>query len=113
MVVRTWRGWTNSEDAEAYTAYLEETGLKEYRGTPGNEGVLLLRRMVGEEAEFLLVSTWSSMEAVQRFAGDDPERAVFYPEDEKYLTRYDVHVDHYEQIPFGEPPGNDEPSTAA
>lgn len=113
MIVRTWRGWTSSEDAEAYAAYLEETGLKEYRGTPGNESVLLLRRVVGEEAEFLLVSTWSSMEAVRRFAGDDPGRAVFYPEDERYLTRYDTHVDHYEQIPFGEPSGDGDPPSAA
>ena len=44
MIARTWRGWTRREDADAYVEYLRETGLKEYRATPGNLGAHLLRR---------------------------------------------------------------------
>jgi hypothetical protein len=38
------------------------------------------------------------MDAVRRFAGDDPERAVFYPEDDRYLVARDEHVTHYEVV---------------
>jgi heme-degrading monooxygenase HmoA len=49
-------------------------------------------------AEFLLLTLWESMEAVQRFAGSTPERAVFYPEDDDFLVERDEHVDHYEVL---------------
>jgi hypothetical protein len=36
------------------------------------------------------------MDAVKAFAGDDPERAVFYPEDDRFLIERDLTVAHYE-----------------
>ena len=30
------------------------------------------------------------------FAGEDPERAKFYPGDDELLVEKDVHVNHYE-----------------
>jgi hypothetical protein len=36
------------------------------------------------------------MDAVRRFAGPAPERAVFYPDDDRYLIQRDEHVDHYD-----------------
>lgn len=47
--------------------------------------------------EITTVSRWESMEAAIRFAGDDPERAVFYPEDDLYLVERDERVRHYVQ----------------
>jgi hypothetical protein len=38
------------------------------------------------------------MEAVRRFAGDEPERAVFYPEDERFLIERDERVEHFEVL---------------
>ena len=63
MILRTWRGWTRPEDADAYVAYLLETGLKEYRETPGNRGAHPLRRDDGDRTEFVTVSFWESIEA--------------------------------------------------
>jgi heme-degrading monooxygenase HmoA len=98
MIARTWQGATRAADADAYVAYLDKTGFAEYRATPGNLGLLALRRTVGERAEFLLVTLWESMEAVKRFAGDDPARAVFYPDDDRFLVARDRHVTHYEVV---------------
>lgn len=95
-IVRTWKGATRAEDADAYVAYLEATGFAEYRATPGNLGVLALRRTAGGRAEFLLLTLWESEAAIRRFAGDDIGRAVFYPEDERFLVARDEHTDHYE-----------------
>ena len=98
MIARTWHGATKAQDADAYLEYLERTGLAEYRKTPGNRGVLGLRRIVGDRAEFLLLSLWDSKDAVRAFAGDDIEKAVFYPEDERFLIGRDEHVSHYEVV---------------
>lgn len=98
MIARTWRGATRAADAERYVEYLHATGFPGYAGTEGNRGVLALRRIEGERAEFLLVTLWDSAEAVRRFAGDAPERAVFYPEDDRFLVDRDEHVRHYEVV---------------
>jgi hypothetical protein len=98
VIARSWRGATKAQDADAYLEYLHRTGFAEYRKTEGNRGVLGLRRIVGDQAEFLLISLWDSTNAVRQFAGDDIEKAVFYPEDERYLVVRDDHVSHYEVI---------------
>lgn len=96
MIARTWRGATRAADAETYLRYLQDTGLGEYRETPGNLGVLGLRRVADGRAEFLLITLWESEAAIREFAGDDPEQAVFYPEDERFLVKADRTVSHYE-----------------
>lgn len=98
MIARTWRGVTKAEDADAYLQYLQRTGFAAFRRTQGNRGALGLRRMLNGRAEFFLLSFWDSEQAVRRFAGDDPERAVFYPEDERFLIEQDEHVVHYDVI---------------
>lgn len=97
-IARTWRGATRVEDADAYVRYLEQTGFAEYRATPGNLGVLALRSREGEHAEFLLVTLWESEDAIRRFAGEDLDRAVFYPEDERFLVAKDDRVHHFEVV---------------
>ena len=81
---------------DAYAAYLRRTGVTECRGTPGNRGVEVLRRTVGGETHFLFISFWDSMEAIGTFAGDDVERAHYYPEDRDYLLELEPTVQHYE-----------------
>jgi heme-degrading monooxygenase HmoA len=96
MIARIWRGATATRDADAYAAYIEETGISEYRSTPGNVSAMLLRRTLGETTEFITFSLWESLDAIRAFAGDDPERAVYYPEDERFLITRDETVTHYE-----------------
>jgi heme-degrading monooxygenase HmoA len=98
MIARLWRGVTPAGKADAYAEYLSQTGLKDYRATEGNKGVLLLRRADDDQAEFLLFSFWESVEAIQRFAGQDINKAVYYPEDEGYLVSMDPQVVHLEVL---------------
>jgi heme-degrading monooxygenase HmoA len=95
MIARIWRGWTRASDADAYVEYVSETGLSEYRKTPGNRGAWILRRDDGDRTEFLTLSFWGSLEAIRGFAGDDIEQAVFYPEDDRYLVDRELQVTHY------------------
>ncbi|MCZ2828546.1 hypothetical protein O2W14_06840 [Modestobacter sp. VKM Ac-2986] len=97
MIARTWRGWVRSEDRAAYAAYVEETGMAQYRRTPGNMAAHLLTRDLGDgRAEVVTVSLWASLDDVRAFAGDDVDAAVFYPEDDRYLVDRERTVTHYE-----------------
>jgi heme-degrading monooxygenase HmoA len=98
VIARTWRGFTNAADADLYAEYIRRAAMPPYLGTPGNRGAFILRRVLADEAEFLVLSLWESMDAVRAFAGPDPDRAVFYPEDARYLTRFDQHVEHFEVV---------------
>jgi heme-degrading monooxygenase HmoA len=98
MIARYWRGWTRAEDIDRYVDYVNETGVEGLAGTPGNRGVQVLTRVEGERAEIVVLSLWDSLDSVRAFAGEDAERAVFYPEDEAFLVERDFSVTHY-QVP--------------
>jgi len=95
MVARIWRGSTRREDAAEYAAYIAKTGLAGYRATPGNRGAWILQRDEGDRTEIITLSFWDSLDAVKGFAGDDITRAVFYPEDDRYLVERDLTVTHF------------------
>jgi heme-degrading monooxygenase HmoA len=96
MIARLWRGVTLASKADDYFAYLQKTGLKDLRSTPGNQGVYVFRRLKEGTAEFLLVSLWDSVESIKKFAGDEHEKARYYPEDKDYLFELALLVDHNE-----------------
>jgi heme-degrading monooxygenase HmoA len=96
MIARTWRGAVKTSDAAAYAAYIDETGMKEYAATPGNQGAYMLTRERGKLTEFVTLSLWDSVDAIRAFAGEDYETAVFYPEDDRYLVERDTTCTHYE-----------------
>ena len=96
MIARIWKGAVRTEDADAYVAYIHETGIAEYTATPGNRGAWMLRRDDDGRTEIITFSLWDSLDAVRGFAGDDIEAAVFYPEDDRYLLERDERVSHYD-----------------
>ena len=98
MVVRMWRGVIRTEDRDHYVDYVERTGIEEYRATPGNRDAWTLTRDLGDGlTEIVTVSRWNSMESIRGFAGDDLDRAVYYPEDDRFLVERDDTVRHYLQ----------------
>ncbi len=98
MIARTWHGVVPASKADEYVDYLNKTGVPEYRATPGNLGVYVLRRIEGDQAHFLLLTLWDSEEAIHRFAGPDMDKAKYYPEDEAFLLELEPNVTHYEVI---------------
>jgi heme-degrading monooxygenase HmoA len=96
VIARMWFGRTKAEDYDAYLAYLEESGVAELKRTPGNQGVMVLRRRESDEAEFGVVSFWDSFEDVKAFAGEDMDVARYFPEDERYLLEFTPRLKHFE-----------------
>jgi len=96
VIARVWRGATRAEDAEAYAAYIEDSGTGSARKVAGARGSLVLRRIVGDRAEFETIILFDSLDDVHAFAGDDIDQAVFFAEDDRYLVERDLTVSHYE-----------------
>ena len=97
MIARIWTGATRTADADAYEEYMREEALPGYANVAGNRAVLMLRRARDDDrTEFTMVTVWDGLENVVAFAGPDPERAVFYPRDERFLVERDLTVRHYD-----------------
>ena len=98
MIARIWKGETPESKADQYFDFLKATGIKDYQKTKGNQGVLVLRRIREAHAEFFLLSLWESWDAIREFAGNDVEKAFYYPEDPEYLLSMEPEVEHYEVL---------------
>ena len=98
MISRLWRGWTTSDNADAYEDLLRTQilpGIRQ-RQIAGFLGIELLRRTVAGEVEFVTVMRFDSMESVKLFAGADYETAVVPPAARVLLSRFDERSAHYE-----------------
>lgn len=100
MIARIWTGVTQAEQAVDYYQYIKRTGIPGLTQTAGNLGVYVFRRSIDNEAHFMLISLWDSLEAIKTFAGEDFLQARLYPNDEAYLIRHDSKVTHYDVIEF-------------
>jgi heme-degrading monooxygenase HmoA len=98
VIARVWHGVTDAAKSDAYLAYLNQTGIPDYQATEGNQGVLVLRKLEGTKAHFLLFSFWQSSEAIRKFSGDDIGKARYYPEDSNFLLELEPAVEHYEVL---------------
>ena len=98
MIARVWHGEVPAEKADAYHEYLLSTGVPDLQATPGNQGVYVMRRFTDEHARFTMISLWDSLAAIRAFAGDDEEKARYYPEDAEYLIEMTPTVRHYEVL---------------
>ncbi len=96
MIARLWRGETRTEDADAYEQLLQATGVRDYRATPGNLGVCLLRHRHNGRTEFALLTLWDRRESIEAFAGKQIELARYYDEDKDYLLDFRKTVEHFD-----------------
>lgn len=91
MIVRTWHGRTALKDADAYERFTVKRAGADYSSVPGFRKLYFTRRDEGDVAHFLLITIWDSLEAVERFAGQDPSKAKYYPEDDRFLLEKEPH----------------------
>jgi len=97
-VVRMWRGVIRTSDRDEYVDYVERTGIDEYRSIPGNRDAWTLTRELADGlTEIVTVSRWDGFGSIRRFAGEDIDKAVYYPEDDRFLVERDDTVRHYLQ----------------
>lgn len=96
MIARIWTGVITRERQDEYVAYVEHTGVAEYRSTPGCRlSAILTRTLDDTRAEVTAFSVWDSEAHIQAFAGPNIDAMVLYPEDEAYLLQ-PPHLVHHD-----------------
>ncbi|MGE5811026.1 MAG: DinB family protein [Ignavibacteria bacterium] len=100
MITRVWHGRTKKKDAEKYRHYVVETGIPEYQKTDGNLDIQIWQNDEKEETDIWTVTRWKDYNSVKSFAGDDFEKAKYYPEDKKFLLELEPNVKHYNTFLF-------------
>jgi len=97
-IVRMWRGHSATANSEQYSQHATRKVFPKLRDISGYRGAYLLRRNARGETEFVVLTLWDSMDAVRKFAGAEPEKAVVEPEARSALTDFDESVLHYEIV---------------
>ena len=98
MIIREWRGRAASERAAAYPQHFRTSVVPELKHVPGFLGADLSQREVDGHIEFLVLTRWQSMAAIEAFAGSDVAKAVVEPGAVAALIDFDAHVQHYQVI---------------
>jgi heme-degrading monooxygenase HmoA len=96
MIARLWKGWTRLENADAYERHLREQVFPGLQRIDGYRGGYTLRQDGTDEAEFVVMNLFESLDAVRAFAGPDYTVAVFEPEARELLSRVEPIARHYE-----------------
>lgn len=96
MIARTWSGSARPEQADAYVTHLHDLTLPQLASIPGHRGAYVLRRTRAGIVEFTVITLWESLDAIARFAGDDPEVAVVPPAAQALLASYDARAVHWD-----------------
>ena len=98
MIARHWRGLAKADRADAYVAHLRQETLPAIRRLPGFKSASILRRNVPGGVEFLIVTTWESLEAIRAFAGANIDAAVVPEAAQEMMLDYDRIVRHYQLV---------------
>lgn len=98
MFMRMWKARSTARQAGAYVEHATRKVFPKVRAIKGHRGEYLLRREVEGDVELVVLTLWDSMEAVKRFAGPDPGKAVVEPEARAVLSSFDEYVTHFEVV---------------
>ena len=98
MISRQWRGLSKPECAQTYVEHLRTQTFPALRKIPGFLSSTILRRPAYGGVEFLIVTQWTSIEAIREFAGPQAEVAVVPKEVRDMMLEYDRVARHYEVV---------------
>lgn len=97
-ILREWRGRAAPDKIDAVLAHYRENLKPVMTATQGFLGASFGRRDLGGVVEFVLVTQWRDMAAVEAFAGPAPEKAVLPAGTKDVLTDTDTFVRLYEIV---------------
>ena len=95
-LMRLWHEKVAIEKADEYEKFMIEKAAPDYSSVEGLLKLYFQRKNETEIAHFLLVTIWDSLESVKKFAGDNPDIAKYYPEDDYFLLEKEELVSMYQ-----------------
>jgi len=87
MIIRMWHGRVDNDKASAYREFLKQRAIPR-----------ILERHEDDATHFITMTTWENLDDIKAFAGEDLEKAKYYPEDDGYLLEFEPTVVHYEVV---------------
>jgi Antibiotic biosynthesis monooxygenase. len=96
MISRHWRGVVKTEKSDDYISHLQKDTFPQLGNIPGFVSASILRRSTAQGVEFVVVTTWHSMDAIRQFTGEPADMAVVPPVAQAMMVEYDKKVVHYE-----------------
>src|SRR4030095_12395477 len=84
------------EESDDYISHLQKNTFPQPAHIPGCVSASILRRNTARGVEFVILTTWHSMEAIRQFAGESADVAVVTPVAQALMVEYDKKVAHYE-----------------
>lgn len=89
MLVRYFTAAVSRANAPKYYTFFRNTLTPQLERIPGHRGALVLSNDDDTDpVEITVLTFWESEEAIRRFAGDTPSRAVVEPEARELLASF-------------------------
>ncbi|HMK34237.1 MAG TPA: antibiotic biosynthesis monooxygenase [Desulfomonilaceae bacterium] len=98
MIARYWRGIARPDRADTYIRHLRTDTFPRLSTIDGFVRASILKRTSEQGTEFVILTIWQSMEAIERFAGSETEIAVVPSVVQDMMVAYDPVVTHYEVV---------------
>lgn len=98
MIVRMWHGRVPATKAKAYREFLNQRAIPDYQSVAGNINVYIMERQEDQVTHFITLTFWENMDVIRGFAGEEVERAKYYPEDQDFLLEFEPTVVHYQVV---------------
>lgn len=95
MIVRRFRAKATAKNAKAYAVFFRDTLTPHLKEIPGHRGALVFTEERKKNTRITVLTFWDSMDAIRRFAGDNPTVAVIEPEIKPLLSSWDDTVTHH------------------
>jgi heme-degrading monooxygenase HmoA len=96
MISRHWKGIAKPGQADNYRSHLKNDTFPKLSAIEGFVRACILTRVLDQGTEFLIITVWQSMEAIERFAGVPADMAVVPPVVQAMMVEYDRKVIHYD-----------------
>jgi heme-degrading monooxygenase HmoA len=96
VIARHWRGLARPDLAGSYAEHLRSETFPALRRLPGFIDASILSRQLADGVEFLIVTRWVSLAAIEAFAGPDIEAAVVPVRVARMMLEYDERARHFE-----------------
>lgn len=95
MISRQWRGLAKLDRSEDYIDHLHKDTLPKLQLLAGFVDASILQRRLADGVEFIVVTRWQSLAAIEAFAGSNPDMAVVPDNVKEMMIEYDLSVRHY------------------
>ena len=93
MIIRVFRAQIHPGQEGEFERFVRETGVPTVHAQAGCSHVAWGRSRWSDQPEFVVVTHWDSVAALEAFAGPRWQEAVIKPEEEHMLAQ--VFCDHY------------------